>query len=168
MATSPLADERELAIHPIVATSVQHNTQVRLDSRQLGTRQLISNIGHLQRPKSDSLALRCRSRHTRARVVPGIHLLPDRHIARLGASVRLQNRGETRRILLPAAWRSVARRCVWRIERLRADVDAVLWSCEGVRREGVRHEEMRVIYRQSEDAPNSLKRTTSRRIEFKT
>jgi hypothetical protein len=48
MATSPLADERELAIHPIVATSVQHNTQVRLGSHPLGTRQLIPNTGHLQ------------------------------------------------------------------------------------------------------------------------
>lgn len=29
MAASALSEERELAIHPIVATSVQHNTQVR-------------------------------------------------------------------------------------------------------------------------------------------
>lgn len=29
MAASALDEERELAIHPIVATSVQHNTQVR-------------------------------------------------------------------------------------------------------------------------------------------
>ena len=152
MAASALNEERELAVNPIVSTSVQHNNQVRHrlhnTMTDLATPSLLpwlSNTaprsmltfatGHLQHPQSDSFTLRGRRWNAWPRVIPRLHLLPGRHTAGIHITIRAQNGWQTRRILLSASGRHVVGRRVRRLEWLRAYLDALLWIGPRMRRQ---------------------------------
>jgi len=82
----------------------------------------------LQHPRPDGVTLRRRRRHSRPRVLAGLHLLLCRHGHRIPAHLCAQNRQRRAGLLLPAAQRPVGGRHVWRCHVVCADVDAVLWA----------------------------------------
>ena len=149
MAASALNEERQLAINPIVGTSVQHNTQVRTSRRQTRTKTHTYNTtplvypvtdscstpGHIQHPQSYRFAVRRRRRHTRPRVVRRLHILPIGVASSVCNDFCAQDGRKARRILLQAPGGFVVRGCVWWVERICADVDVVLRTGEGVRME---------------------------------
>lgn len=98
-------DERELQINPIVATSVQHNTQVHPPSPPppfpiIHQQPKLTHLGHIQHPQPHRLSLRRRRRHTGSRILPGLHLLPDRELRCERAAVCVESGGPAGKILL--------------------------------------------------------------------
>ena len=156
-------EERELAIHPIVQTSVQHNTQVHplflpctssFRSKSIfllpHCTSILSRANHrrkgcFQHPKPDCLPLRRRRRYPRSRIVFWLRLLFRRHTHRIGVDLCREDRGQARCLLLQLVWGSLGWRGVGRAEWLCVDLDAILRVGQGMMRVGERSISHRLV-----------------------
>jgi hypothetical protein len=124
-----MIDERELARHPIVPESVQHNARVSPPSLSpLPPHPLLTSTPDpLQHPLPNRIPLRGRGRHARARILPGIHLLRARHGGGVGVDFPAESAWGRGELFLPARVGVVGGGFVWGIDEFCVDVDVVLW-----------------------------------------
>lgn len=131
---SAMLDEREQAIHPVVAECVQHNARAS-SSPPLPVSLLSSSTTYrspnpspnpptnptlstdnIQHSLPDRLLIRRRSRHPRLRVLHRLPLLPARHAVRLHPHLLLPGRGAAVAVFPVAVLRPVDCRRVWGAE----------------------------------------------------
>jgi hypothetical protein len=90
--------------------------------------------GSIQYPQPYRLPLRRRRRHPRSRILHRLHILHPGFVGGLRTAFCAEDRRKAGKVLLSAVGRFVVGRCVWRVEWVCVDLDAVLWAGEGVRR----------------------------------